>query len=634
VPFLRQKPSAFRVSVVLAAGLVVACVAQAADGEASREASPPAAIRDLDYGDVLFHFFQDDYFGSLVRLEANRDFGRMEPHAGDAELLAGGLYLSLGLQDEATRIFEGLLATPVPPAVRDRAWFFLARIAWQRGRHEEALRNLGRVESALPGKLEPERRLLESNVLMALGRYDEAAARLATWTDGGGWAYFARFNLGVALVRSGQAARGRALLEQVGTLAPAGEEQAALRDRANLALGFALLQDGQGGQEAVAALSRVRLDGPFTNRALLALGWAESNARRPERALVPWLELRERKVLDAAVQESLLAVPYAYVQLASNGQASQHYRQAVDAYAAESRRLEESIAAIRGGGFLDAILAASPPGGDAGWFWQLEKLPDAPHTRYLYHLLASHGFQEGLKNYRDLRLMQDNLARWTESLEAFDAMIETRQAAGATREPRRVATLEATDLAGLRERQAALEQRCAAAESSRDLLAFATEPERTQWQALEAAASKLEALPPGPQRDEQAERVRLLRGVLNWQLDREYKSRVAAARRGLAHTSASLAEAEARLGALAAAGDLVPSDTAQFEARVAALRGRLERIQPVIDATALAQERALADLAAAELEAQQRRLADYATQARFALASLYDGAATSGGGAR
>ena len=51
---------------------------------------------------------------------------------------------------------------------------------------------------------------------------------------------------------------------------------------------------------------------------------------------------------------------------------------------------------------------------------------------------------------------------------------------------------------------------------------------------------------------------------------------------------------------------------------------------PVIDATALAQERALADLAVAELQAQQQRLGSYATQAQFALASLYDGATQRG----
>ena len=34
----------------------------------------------------------------------------------------------------------------------------------------------------------------------------------------------------------------------------------------------------------------------------------------------------------------------------------------------------------------------------------------------------------------------------------------------------------------------------------------------------------------------------------------------------------------------------------------------------------------LAEIAVAELEAQQRRLGSYATQAQFALATLYDGA--------
>ena len=102
--------------------------------------------------------------------------------------------------------------------------------------------------------------------------------------------------------------------------------------------------------------------------------------------------------------------------------------------------------AIRQGGFLDSILAAMPKSDRPGWFWQLETLPDAPHTRYLYHLMASHEFQEGLKNYRDLRLMQANLARWTESLEAFGAMIEARELAATQREPRRQDVLAGTDI--------------------------------------------------------------------------------------------------------------------------------------------------------------------------------------------
>ena len=82
---------------------------------------------------MLFHFYQDDYFGALVRLEAASDLGRMPSHEADAQLLAGGLYLSLGLHLEATRIFDRLLAGPVPQSVSDRAHFYLGRIGYQRG---------------------------------------------------------------------------------------------------------------------------------------------------------------------------------------------------------------------------------------------------------------------------------------------------------------------------------------------------------------------------------------------------------------------------------------------------------------------------------------------------------------------
>jgi hypothetical protein len=599
---------------------------------------PPSKIRDLDYGDVLFHFFQDDYFEALVRLEVSHELGRMPDHAAEAELLAGGLFLSLGLHGEATRRFESVLTGPVPQSVSDRAHFYLARIGFQRGYLEEAARSLGRIRGPLTGKLEPERRLLAANVLMAQGRYGEAAQSLERWTDGSDWTYYARFNLGVALVRTGETARGRQLLESVGTMPVRTEEQRALRDRANLALGFALLQERQP-DPAAAALARVRLDGPFTNRALLGLGWAEADAARPERALVPWLELRERPVLEAAVQESLLAVPYAYAQLAANGQAADQYRHAVSAFAAETARLDESIAAIRGGGFLEAVLAAAtdpeakPENADqAGWLWQLKQAPDAPHTRYLYQLFASHAFQEGLRNYRDLGIMQRNLERRAGSIEAFHEMVAARESESARRAPHKAEMMAGTDLDSLEARRAGLEARVAELVAARDVTALATPEEAAQWRKLEVLVARTAALPPGAQRDALAERVRLLRGTLAWRLDAEYKLRLSRLRASLAETDTALAEARRRRALVEQAGDLAPRSTEGFAERVRGIERRVERLQPAIDAAAAAQERLLSDIAVRELEAQKARLASYATQAQFALAALYDGA--SAGGAR
>ena len=621
--------------IVVALGAASGGPAVAGEGaQPATDLPPPVRIRDLDYGDVLFHFFQDDYFAALVRLEVAQQAGRVPDHAAEAELLAGGLYLSLGMQREAERRFEQLLAgRQVPQSVSDRAWFYLARIAFQRGDAGRAWQSLGRIRGALPDKLEPERRLLAANVLMSLGRFQEAAASLADWQGGSVWADYARFNLGVALVRAGESARGAQLLATVGTMEARNEERMALRDRANLALGFALLQERQA-EPAAAALRRVRLDGPFTNRALLGLGWAEADAARPQQALAPWLELRERPVVDAAVQESFLAVPYAYTRLAANGQAAEQYRNAVSAYATESRRINESITAIRAGGFLDSVLDAMPQGVGgpevASWFWQLSSAPDAPHTRYLYPLLASHAFQEGLKDYRDLRIMQANLATWSGSLEAFGAMVETREAAARTVAPRKAQVLDAADLAGSEQRRGELEARVAQIVANRDITALATAGEAAHWRELDALDARIAGLPPGEKRDALAERARLLRGTLAWQLDAGYKLRLSRLRSGLREVDVELAEARARLSAVEQASDDAPRSTGDFATRVSELDARIARLKPRIDATAAAQEQVLADIAVRELEAQKARLASYATQAQFALAALYDGAASDG----
>ena len=54
---------------------------------------PPQDVKDLHYGDVLFYFYQDDYFDSITRLLAARQLDRIPHTQGEAELLLGGLYL-------------------------------------------------------------------------------------------------------------------------------------------------------------------------------------------------------------------------------------------------------------------------------------------------------------------------------------------------------------------------------------------------------------------------------------------------------------------------------------------------------------------------------------------------------------
>ena len=149
---------------------------------------------------------------------------------------------------------------------------------------------------------------------------------------------------------------------------PFNEELTSLRDKANLALGYALLQDGQP-YAAKAPLQRVRLEGPFSNKALLGVGWADAEMENYDRALVPWMELRGRDLLDSAVQESMLAIPYAMAKLDSISQAADHYLNAIEAFYEESNRLDQTIGHIESGEFFDDFVATDPLD-STGWYWR------------------------------------------------------------------------------------------------------------------------------------------------------------------------------------------------------------------------------------------------------------------------
>ncbi|HEX6242330.1 MAG TPA: hypothetical protein VFZ61_15570 [Polyangiales bacterium] len=464
-----------------------------------------------------------------------------------------------------------------------------------------------------------------ANALMRMERYDEAVALLSSWKSRSSWSHFARFNLGVALLRSNRLAEGARFLDETGQLQSSDEELLALKDKANLALGFAYLQAGDA-PAATPFLERVRLDGPQSSRALLALGWANAAQDRYEDALTPWLALRERNLLDAAVQESYLAVPYAFARLGANGQAAEYYEQALQSFDSEQSRIDESITRIRDGGLLRNLLGdteGSVP--QRGWYWQLQELPDAPESRYLFPVLAGNDFQEGLKNFRDLGYLGSTLARWDENMVVYNDMIEAREKAYAERVPRTDALLASGSLEQLAARREAVEGRVNDIVNMDDVAALGTPEQREQWQRILDIENALAASPP----EDQAARdkLRLIKGVLYWDLKQSFRDRLYQQRRELRDLDKALAEANTRWLRVQQARESAPTTTGDFATRITALQTRLVELRGKLAGAARQQGELLADIAIHELESQKQRMSDYEVQARFALASIYDRAA-------
>jgi hypothetical protein len=613
---VRRRPIPDLLAALAVAGLLVAGPA------AGRDEPVPGPVRDLYFGETLFQFYQDEHFDALTHLLAARASGRVANHEAESELLLGGLYLHYGQHQRAEDIFNRLLTASTPARVRDRAWFYLGKVRYQRGLNEQALADFARVEGALPPTLAAELPMLKAQALMALERHDEAARLLDDWDGPELWVPYARYNLGVALVRLQRLAEGAKQLDRVGRGDFGREELLDLRDKANLALGYAYLQQSLDG-EAASILERVRLNGPFANKALLGAGWADAATRRYRDALTPWLELRNRDLLDSAVQESLLAIPYAYAQLDAHGSAAEGYQFALSAYDTEVAKLDAAIDRARRGGLVEAVLAADDP--EIGrWYWELDGLPDTDEARYLYLLVADHRFQEGLRNVRDLQALASHLQTWRDNLGAFDDIVDTRRAAHAEREPRFVEGLDAVDLDTLRARRDVLAARLDSAAADRDISALGTDAQLDQWRRLAAigADPRLVADPDLEQRH------RLLQGALAFELDRDFKYRLWNQRQQLRALDRELARADrARTGAaLARAG--TPGELDAFSARIAAIVPRIERLQAALVGERRQQEQRLQALAIDTLTEQRDRLAAYRVQAQFALATIYDRAAT------
>jgi len=590
---------------------------------------PPSGVESPHYGDSLFYFFQGRYFTSVTVLMTSQQFGRMAPHDDEAEILRGGLFLSYGMHREAGEVFATLIERGAKQPVRDRAWFYLAKIRYQRGLFAEAEEALGRIEKRLPGALEEDRALLQANVFMARGKYNDAITVLDALAKGPNPSSYVRYNLGVALVRSGDLARGTTLLDQVGKLPATTEEYRSLRDKANVALGFASLQEGRG-EQARAYLERVRLSGMFSNKALLGFGWASAAEGRMKSALVPWNELATRDPSDAAVLEAKLAVPYALADLGGSAQALELYQDAIRMFDRESANLDRSVAAIRSGKLLDGLIASNP-GDEMGWFWSIAELPEAedlPLGSHLTLLMATHPFQEAFKNYRDLRYVERNLQQWQASLDVLRDMLANRRQAFAERLPQVRDKERALNLAGFEQQVGELLAELERVERDADAAAFATPLERELQTRLDRVREALERAGSDPELAQARERYRRTSGALLWQQNDQFAVRLWSAKKGMQELQRNLIETQQRDVALAAAERDEPARLDAFGGRIEALSARVEAMVPRVTMLTREQQNAVQELAVAELLRQKERLAAYGTQARFAVAQIYDRAST------
>jgi tetratricopeptide (TPR) repeat protein len=597
--------------------------------------SPGAELKDLYFGEALYHAYQGEFFDALQRLdtELTQYHGLDEPgldtlhyHINDAEFSVGDFELNYRMHHRAGRAIRAVLEGAVDEEVRNEAAFRLARIHFQKGQLDDALHALDRIQGSVPEEIRDDIEFLRANIYMATGQPSLAVTVLEELQSDENLAGFTAYNLGIALLQAGRTEEAIEQLDAAGNMESADRAGLAIRDKSNLVLG-AILTDRNDFERATQALDRVRLEGPFSNQALLRAGWSEASAEHYDRALVPLNLLVDREPTDASVQEAMLAAPHAYASLDLHGRAAIMYGRALELFTAQIEKVDASVDSIRKGEFLrDLVREESRQ--DEDWVIRLRSLPDAPETYYLMELMASHDFQTALKNYLDLEDLRSRLTRWEQSLGAFEDVIELRRE---NYEP----LLPDVD-AAFRELDSrvrlALEKRKHLGDRLHAMLTaprpdlLATADERILAERIALVEAQLEdsgdagslAL---------RQRAGRLRGVLTWRLETEYHERLTAAHEHLNELNADVDALQRRYESFVRTRQAATHSYVGYDTQIGRLHQRVGEAMGRVDLLMARQGHMIETVAINRLKARRERLVDQQTQARYAVADSYDRAA-------
>lgn len=595
-------------------------------------ASAPDGLKDLYFGEALYYAHQGEWFRSIARLdtELQQYRGLDEPeldslyyHADHAEFAVGDFELAYRMHHRAGRAITAVIEGNVEESVRNEAIFRLARIHFQKDQPENALHALERIRGEVPAAIRDDLEFLRAQVYLATGRFADSARLMKELQSARSLEGFATYNLGIALLRGGKEEEGRQYLDRTGQIVSETPATLAIKDKANMVLGYKLLEEKKG-EKAQEVFDRVRLSGPFSNRALLGSGWAEASQGRFERALVPWSILVEREVTDPAVQEGLLALPYAYGKLNVYGRAALLYGSALEAFGREVDKLGASIKSIREGKFLQALVREELKQ-DANWVVRLRALPETPETYYLLELMASHEFQESLKNYLDLEELRQKLAVWEVDLDAFEEIIARRRAyyqpllPAIDREFRRLDSQMRLRL----EQKDRIEQRLQAMLVAPRPDYLATAEERILGEEIGRLERTLAAGGAGGG-GEIAGRLGRLRGVLLWTIWTEYDRRLTEAHENLRDLNEVVDRLKKQYVAFVRTRQAAVQSCEGYDELIRRQRLRIRQAREKVAVLMARQGHLLETMAVNELTARRERLEEFQIKARFALADSYD----------
>ena len=322
--FTSNRITVFCISLILTLNLV--------SGTTSA-ANTTTTLQSLQWGEILYSHFKGDKTDALIRLYARESRGELGVHQIDADLLAAGLLLDLGLVSEAQKRLDKFDINTINPKIKSRLALAMARVYFKSQNFTASKQWLNRINEAYLAPYElAHKRMMHAQILFNQGNFEQASMQLKDIHDAGNLQYYAYYNHGLSLLKQSNQEtheQGISLLQRLTIIEPTDQEQYALMDQAKLAIALDLINSSQP-LLARKYLTGIRLQGLVSNDALLLVGWTYAQTNEFDKALTYWNRLAVvNSFLEPVIQEAWLAIPYAHQQLGDLNRALEGYEVAV-----------------------------------------------------------------------------------------------------------------------------------------------------------------------------------------------------------------------------------------------------------------------------------------------------------------
>lgn len=495
--------------------------AEALDEQAREDLKKPVKIQDLAYGEILFDYYRNDEISALTHILIAQKHNELGHHGNSAELLSGVIYLNLGMLAKAQGIFNRLLTEKdLKNELLAKLEFYLAKLHYKQGDYQEAKRRLSQVYASLELSLRDESLIMLSNIALSENQLEQARQWLEPISNDSEFLAYSRFNLGILWLKAGELEQALPFLGKVFLTIEPTATQRSLQDKAKIALGYYYLKQ-QNYDLAKAQFLSVRLDSSYTNKALLGIGWVYAAQEQYQKALTHWLTLAQKDLRDIAVQEGLLAIPYAYQKLEAMRPALQRYLAASQAYQEQIELVDDIEEQVRFGNLVENLVkklikAKSLGSGDESI--QDSKLFGDVYDYYIYELLAQNRFNEGFRSYQKLGRLALMLEHWESQLPMFEEMLETNQLRFDQKIPQIDAYLDKGTLDKLRAKYDVIEADIVSLKNDQRLYLIADQQQTEIHQRITRLEANIKKIPASMLSDNQAIKAKRARGVLQWQL--------------------------------------------------------------------------------------------------------------------